>query len=350
MRQLKCLMSLSLAAVVLMACTSTSALAPEATTPAHLSPIIPTDTPLSPSPVIPTNVLSLLPVTPTETPSSSPKVPTVTPFPSPAPLTKAAIESCPVTFPNGSNRPRERYPSPDRHGNGTLWADPGPGGKIVARLDPANKDGSIVWKMGWDRGVRGELTVTGRRLDAPAPPAQGLYDSSGYGDIGFQAGAIHFPSEGCWEITGRVSEASLTFVTLVVKVPFDPAWPHWGPEGLVIKDQDVTGLPKTIRLIFGPYILGEGQVTWGEGEVSIETTQGSRDNPDPYPDAATQQVTVNGQPGVCMQGTWDEQDQWQAEADVGTLEWSAKGFSYRISHTGLGLRCEDLLRIAGSPP
>ncbi|HET7091417.1 MAG TPA: hypothetical protein VFL17_22525 [Anaerolineae bacterium] len=204
--------------------------------------------------------------------------------------------------------------------------------------------------MGWYRGVRGELTVTGRRLDAPAPPAQGLYDSSGYGDIGFQAGAIHFPSEGCWEITGRVGDASLTFVTLVVKVPFAAAWPHWGPEGLVIKDQDVTGLPKTIRLIFGTPTWGEGGVTWGEGEVSIETTQGLWDNPDPYPDAATQQVTVNGQPGVCVQGAWDAQGQWRDEADAGALEWAAEGFSYQISHIGLGLRCEDLLRIAGSPP
>jgi hypothetical protein len=204
--------------------------------------------------------------------------------------------------------------------------------------------------MGWDRGVRGQLTVTGRRLDAPAPPAQGLYDMSGYGDIGFQAGAIYFPSEGCWEITGRVGEASLTFVVLMVKVPFGPAGPHWLPEELLIKDRDITGLPKTIREIYGPPIWGEGRVTWGEGEVSVETTQGSREPSTPYPEAAQQRVTVNGQPGVCVQGAWDEQGQWQAEADAGALEWSAGGFSYRISHVELGLGCEDLLRVAGSPP
>ncbi len=348
MSQLKCLIGLSLVATVLMACTSTSMLAPEATTSAQPSPVIPTDTPLSPSPVIPTNVLSLLPVTPTGTPSSSLVAPTVTPFPSPAPLTKAALESCPVTFPNGSNRPRERYPSPDRHGNGALWAAIGPGGKIVARLDPTNEDGSLNWKMGWDRGVRGELIVTGRRLDAPAPPAQGLYDSSGYGDIGFQAGAIHFPSEGCWEITGRVGEASLTFVILVVKVPFAPAWPNWLPEGSLIKDQDVIGLPKTLRLIFGSPIWDKDQVTWGYGQVIIETTQGIRKNPDSYPEAAIQPVTVKEQPGLCVQGDWDVWGHWQSEADVGTLTWTAEGFSYRISHTGLGLSCKDLLRIAGS--
>jgi len=26
-----------------------------------------------------------------------------------------------------------------------------------------------------------------------------------------------FPTEGCWEVTGRVGDASLTFVTLVVR-------------------------------------------------------------------------------------------------------------------------------------
>jgi hypothetical protein len=39
---------------------------------------------------------------------------------------------------------------------------------------------------------------------------------SGYGDSGFQATGIIFPTEGCWEVTGRVGEASLTFVTLVI--------------------------------------------------------------------------------------------------------------------------------------
>jgi len=40
----------------------------------------------------------------------------------------------------------------------------------------------------------------------------------GYGDTGFQATALIFPTEGCWEVTGKVGEASRTFVTRVVKV------------------------------------------------------------------------------------------------------------------------------------
>jgi hypothetical protein len=40
----------------------------------------------------------------------------------------------------------------------------------------------------------------------------------GYGDSGFQSSGITLPSEGCWQVTGRVGDASLTFVTLVLAV------------------------------------------------------------------------------------------------------------------------------------
>ena len=41
----------------------------------------------------------------------------------------------------------------------------------------------------------------------------------GYGLTGFQASGITFPTEGCWEISGTVGSATLTFVTYVIKVP-----------------------------------------------------------------------------------------------------------------------------------
>jgi hypothetical protein len=73
-------------------------------------------------------------------------------------------------------------------------------------------------KFGWWRGVSGKLTIEGFRLGASVPPIQTSVPD-GYGETGFQATGILFPSEGCWQITGRVGEASLTFVTLVIKVP-----------------------------------------------------------------------------------------------------------------------------------
>jgi hypothetical protein len=64
--------------------------------------------------------------------------------------------------------------------------------------------------------VAGALTITGRRLDAPAPPLAASVPS-GYGDTGFQASGAYFPTEGCWQVTGKVASTSLTFVTFVIK-------------------------------------------------------------------------------------------------------------------------------------
>lgn len=185
------------------------------------------------------------------------------------------------------------------------------------------------------------MVVEGRRLDAPAPPAQGFYSTEGYGDIGFQAGGILFPSEGCWEISGRVADASLTFVTLIIKIPFEILWPAWSPEGLILMptSTDITALPKSIRI---SYVSPDG------GEMRFETTQGLHEDAIPSPKAFTQQVTVNGKPGICVKGSRDEQGNWQANEDAGALEWSNNNLSYRISHIGLKLSCEDLLRMAGT--
>ena len=65
-------------------------------------------------------------------------------------------------------------------------------------------------KFPWWRGagLRGKLTIHGRRRDAAAPPL--LADiPNGYGDPGFQATALVFPTEGCWEVTGQVADTSL---------------------------------------------------------------------------------------------------------------------------------------------
>jgi hypothetical protein len=56
-------------------------------------------------------------------------------------------------------------------------------------------------KFWWWRGVDGELEITGRRLDANAPPMSASIPD-GYGETGFQASALIFPTEGCWEVTG----------------------------------------------------------------------------------------------------------------------------------------------------
>jgi hypothetical protein len=99
--------------------------------------------------------------------------------------------------------------------NGTVVFKPGGPGFVLA-------DGALSMKWGWRRAMRGQLRIEGRRLDDTAPPLRADIPS-GYGDFGFQATALIFPTPGCWEVTGRVGTASLTFVTLVQRIGDGPS-------------------------------------------------------------------------------------------------------------------------------
>ena len=140
---------------------------------------------------------------------SAVSTPTGTSSPPPGPNT------CPITLQNGETPPGERR-SPDHHGNGALWTVLPADGKIWAAPNYILPDGSTDIKFPWWRGIHGALNITGRRLDMPAPPLRADIPE-GYGLSGFQASGVIFPTEGCWEVTGRVSNVSLIFVTLVVK-------------------------------------------------------------------------------------------------------------------------------------
>jgi hypothetical protein len=135
-------------------------------------------------------------------------------------VTMADAERCPVTLPRAVGPPGARdffFGWGSSYGNGKLWVGGlWPHGVIVAGKDFIERDGSVGMKFGWWRKARGLLTITGRRLDAPAPPARGDVPS-GYGMSGFQASGVYFPTEGCWEVTGRVGRTTLTFVTFVIK-------------------------------------------------------------------------------------------------------------------------------------
>jgi hypothetical protein len=138
----------------------------------------------------------------------------------PQPLTHAAAESCPKTTishiaaPPGATL-REMNPGTSVYGNRSLLVALAVNGVIVANGDMLRPHGSIWWKFPWWRLVPGDLTITGKRLDAPAPPLT-PFVPNGYGDTGFQASGVIFPSEGCWQVTGTLGHASVTFVTLVL--------------------------------------------------------------------------------------------------------------------------------------
>ena len=121
--------------------------------------------------------------------------------------------ACPVTLPNGHNPPGQT--SPFSHGTGRLWVELYARGIIrPTNYGRAGPNGAIAVKFPWTRGVTGQLRITGRRLDADGPPLRSSIPD-GYGRTGFQSTAVIFPTTGCWAVTGRVGNASLTFVTKV---------------------------------------------------------------------------------------------------------------------------------------
>jgi hypothetical protein len=69
-------------------------------------------------------------------------------------------------------------------------------------------------KTYWVRPRGTALNITGRRLDGDAKPVEAdvpcCYTS------GFQIVALHFPTEGCWEVHATAGDRQLRFVTKVL--------------------------------------------------------------------------------------------------------------------------------------
>ena len=135
---------------------------------------------------------------------------------------------CDVTKPNGlvagSGNVNEHS-----YGNQLLSVGPfglWPDGNVVFRPDGPGfitQDGSLGMKFGWTRGVAGQLSVEGHRLDGTARPLRFEFRSDN-DDSGFVATSLVFSTPGCWEVTGRVGHASVTFVTMVTKIGDGPSW------------------------------------------------------------------------------------------------------------------------------
>jgi hypothetical protein len=129
----------------------------------------------------------------------------------------ATAETCPVTIPSGG---RTLGPMPARHGNGLLWTGLPRDGTVAVDADRVGPDGYIFWtKLIWiARGVHGDLEVQVQRLDAPAPVLSPDVVSgrlSGWFGPSW-ASRMRFSSAGCWRVTGRVDDVSLSFVVKVV--------------------------------------------------------------------------------------------------------------------------------------
>jgi hypothetical protein len=132
-----------------------------------------------------------------------------------------ASSACAVTNPKGGTVENDSLAValPDTD---TLIFKPGGPGFV-------DVDGALGIKFGWDVRKKGTLVVTGRRLDGSAPPAR-AYINRSYDDyVGGMSLFLLFPTPGCWEITGVVADANLTFVVQVEKIGDGPSSRMRGP-------------------------------------------------------------------------------------------------------------------------
>jgi hypothetical protein len=133
-----------------------------------------------------------------------------------------ATDSCPVTAAIRAEPPPDpNYTSSAQQGAGpvdigpwyinadrTIWA-----GWDAARMKAGPQGNKVLWIRPWGT----QLTVSGRRLDAEAPPPTASIPCC-Y-PTGFQASGLTFPTEGCWEISAKAGNSQLTFVTRVGPEP-----------------------------------------------------------------------------------------------------------------------------------
>jgi hypothetical protein len=151
----------------------------------------------------------------------TPAPPTPPPEPHPVAAPAADVKRCPVTVANGKEPPGER-PSSLHHGNGALWTVLQPAG--IDRGGTPEPDGSTSQKYPWwTVGTEGDLAIEGHRLDTAVASPLRARVNSGLPDTPFAAvpggsfwsSGVSFPTEGCWQVTGRVGAASLTFVVFM---------------------------------------------------------------------------------------------------------------------------------------
>ena len=162
--------------------------------------------------------------------STATRVDAPLPVPTPVPLPNWAA-TCPVTRPGGVPLPPDvldavrankifgagiRGEGLYGRSDGLLWVGGLPERGLIGFTPQLGEE---RWKLGWWLRREGQLRIEGRRLDAEAPPL-GSSVPDGHGSRGFQSSGIIFPSEGCWEVVGRLGDEELRFVMLVVASRF----------------------------------------------------------------------------------------------------------------------------------
>jgi hypothetical protein len=137
-------------------------------------------------------------------------------------------ESCPVTAPQEPvfqppepYLPDSPYPGVFWYGSDALWTQlPVDGRWYALPYDETGYSQKVFWGREGYRmkdEPQPELVVTGRRLDADAPPLKASPATNGYHpDTGdFMLVGVEVPTPGCWEISGDYYGNTLSFVVWV---------------------------------------------------------------------------------------------------------------------------------------
>lgn len=141
-------------------------------------------------------------------------------------------ETCPVTSPSDHPfvppQPYPVKPSEDDFWFGTdeLWTNLPARGTWTGLPhytpdDPTFREKLFFYRKGYDWKTEHEagLIVTGKRLDAVAPPL--LSDKANKGCCiyhrPFMLTGVNFPTVGCWQVSGHYHDRDLTFVVWIAK-------------------------------------------------------------------------------------------------------------------------------------
>jgi len=139
-----------------------------------------------------------------------------------SPLGKA--DTCPVTTPTQqtSTLPTTKdYEGRFWYGTPALWTNLPDNGiwQGLPQDDTGYGQKAFFWREGYvalDEPIPA-LTVSGRRLDAPAQTFSFSDATNGWDETGdFMLMGINIPTEGCWEITAEYQDVKLTYVVMVI--------------------------------------------------------------------------------------------------------------------------------------
>lgn len=137
---------------------------------------------------------------------------------------QASRDACPISKPAGftpPNRKPDLHPGDFWFGTNKLWTSIYRNGMWGPSPFPPGGYGEKVfwWSEDYDlpNELQPDLVVSGRRLDAPAPPLITSRATNAFaGDIGeAMLTGVTFPTPGCWEIMGEYRGANLSFVVWV---------------------------------------------------------------------------------------------------------------------------------------